>query len=157
MSIKARGLIEVLTNEIRATVFCDPEGHPNAGGSPVKTVFSHFWHGDVSWSPDSARDLGFWCRVDFAELSVPISSDTVSTFLKSTYLLNCETVDDQSISFLASDASTVACGGGSLRLSRSGFMFGKSGLFVSDLPPTLRGASRSLREITAILWMLESL
>ena len=154
----ARGLIATLTDEMRATVFntSRSETARTPHWPPLKKVLSRFWHGDVNWSTDAESDLAFWSRVDFRKLSAPISSDTTATLLKATYL-DCDSVAYKNISFLASDASAFAYGGGELRLSRSGFLFKESGNFVSDLPPALKNASSALREITAILWMLESL
>ena len=44
-----------------------------------------------------------------------------------------------------------------MSLRPQGFVMGPSGIFFSVLPEDLRGASSSVREATAILWMLQSL
>ena len=158
VAVMARGLIATLTDEMRATVFNTKHGSRRSGATwpPLRTVLSRFWHGDVDWSWDAETDLAFWVRVNFGKLSAPISSDTTGALLKATYL-DCGTVKHNGVSFLASDASAFACGGGQLKLSRSGFVFGSTGNFVSDLPPALKKESSGLREIVSILWMLEAL
>ena len=77
--------------------------------------------------------------------------------MASSIRLDTTDFDTSQISFLASDASETACGGGLLTHGSSGFSFDPQGQFFSPLHSDLIGASSGLREITAIYWMLLAL
>ena len=137
----------------------------NERGSPrrptLKRVLARFWSGDVRWTLDAGRDLSFCLRIDFGQLEATISVDTAEMALRSAFD-NPTVVDDRGLSYVATDASGVACGGGLLRRvpgrSDSGdFSFQEKLTMVSELPSHLQSASSGLREATAILWLLRSL
>ena len=70
---------------------------------------------------------------------------------------NPRAIRDSAVSFVATDASDFACGGGLLRTRNGAFTFALDTQFVSDLPHGLRQSSSAVREATAILWLLQSL
>ena len=124
-------------------------------------MLARFWRGNARWTTDAGRDLSFWLQVDFARLGAPISTDTAEVALRSAFFTPA-VVDDRGLSYVATDASGVACGGGLLRRApgatdSGAFSFVKAATMVSELPRHLRGASSALREAVAILWLLRSL
>ena len=163
IAIMARGLVDVLAKEMRASMYNLPPAlrprynpcgrhHSNL----LRRILASFWSGTVAWSPEAADDLAFWAAVDFNSLSAPISSDTLNVSLTATFALT-DRVPLEGVSYLATDASDVACGGGMLVKMGNGFTFVPGTEFISDLPPHLRDQASAVREATAIEWILRSL
>ena len=162
VAIMGRGLIDILANEMRSSVYrplthrLEPGPHGVRHSSRLRRVLAAFWSGSVAWSAEAANDLAFWSAVDFSSLSAPISADTLNVSLAATFTLT-DQINLLDVTYLATDASDVACGGGMLRKTRNGFSFIPGTEFISDLPPHLRDLSSAVREATAIEWILRSL
>ena len=121
----------------------------------LSRLLSFFWDGEVAWSSLAQSDLEFWLQVDFASLCSPISADTFEAAMDAVHLDPTAFAVDR-ISFLASDASDTACGGGLVRVKNGQFQFAQKKSFFSNLPRSIRDESSTLREMTAIWWMLLS-
>ena len=163
VALMARGLIDVLAVEMRTTVYCPALQAPYGGrrkagryASILRRVLASFWSGTVAWSPEAAADLAFWEAVDFATLSAPISADTTELAVTATYACPMA-IKLTGVSYLTTDASDVACGGGELRKKGDRFEFVDDTVFISDLPAEIRNKSSALREATAIEWILLAL
>ena len=161
VSVMARGMVAVLTRAMRRSVW-NPRRTLQAGGRvdvsstfSLKRILAAFWDGDVPWTTEAEVDLLFWCRVDFSRLSAPISADNIYVD-PSTFRLS-------GISFLASDASDTACGGGRVFAGGEGgggaygFQLDPSSAFFSPLTWRFIDAASAAREALAILWMLRAL
>jgi hypothetical protein len=122
----------------------------------LRRILATFWDGVVPWSRAAAADLSFWAAVDFGAICAPISADTLEVVVATAYDRPAA-IERSRVSFLASDASDFACGGGQLRYTGKRFRFLPDTQFVSDLPRRLQTRSSAVREATAILWMLQSL
>ena len=163
VAIQARGLVGVLTDAMEASVWSSSRaavGKPRPGRMPmkllIKRLLSRFWRGEVRWSRDAANELRFWSSVDFSSLRAPISQDSLEVLVAGA-LSNPAVLSSKQVGFLASDASDTACGGGIVSRHPQGFVMDHGAIFFSALPGYLRRASSSVREATAILWMLQSL
>ena len=168
VSVMARGMISVLTKAMRRSVWNPRHNSRGRGRLDVSSTFSlkrilaAFWDGDVQWTTEAEADLLFWCRVDFANLSAPISADTLAVMLENVYL-DPSAFDLSGISFLASDASETACGGGHVLAGGGGgdgpggFRLDPSAAFFSPLARRLLDTASAIREAVAILWMLRAL
>ena len=160
VAVMARGLISVLSDELRHRMWCPATWRLVPGGFQsrinLRRLLAVFWSGDVQWNARAAADLSFWLTIDFTRLRAPISADTVNVLLEYAYV-NTSNINKEGLAFLASDASAVACGGGVVHEHDGNFSFDDGGIFFSDFPRRIRGASSGLREATAILWMLRSL
>ena len=171
VAIMTRGIIDTLAEEMRYCVYnplserdgpytgIDTRGQSTFGD--LKRVLSRFWNGTVEWSRPAARDLHFWLSVNYYALRAPISSDASALALENSFD-HPYIVDDRGLSYVATDASGVACGGGLLRRApgatdSGAFSFVNAVTMVSELPQHLRGASSALREAITILWLLRSL
>ena len=125
VSVMARGMVSVLTKAMRRSVW-NPRhafrpGHRVDISSTfsLKRVLAAFWDGNVQWATAAEMDLLFWRSVNFAKLSAPISADTLGVMLDNIYL-DPSTFNLSGISFLASDASETACGGGHVLVGGEG-------------------------------------
>ena len=121
----------------------------------LKVMMAAFWSGYVRWSADANAELRFWLMVPLFELEAPISADTLEV-LASNLLLDTSVFKRGAMSFMASDASDYAGGGGMLRHGRGGLEFAPNAVFFAPLPKRIRGSSSTLREITTVLRMLQA-
>ena len=137
VSIMARGLISILTEELRFRMWCPGTWRLVPGGFKARVdlrrVLSMFWSGDVRWNQRARDDLAFWHNITFSELRAPISADTVSVILRHAHL-NTSLINRKGLAFIESDANTIACGGGILDEHNGGFTFDPQGVFFSDFP-----------------------
>ena len=158
--VMARGMIAVLAAALRKQVwaaFRSGRGpRPTHKAVSLKVLTSRFWAGCVLWSPAAEADLLFWLRLNFKRLMSPISADTFEAIADGAYI-DPSSLAARGIHFFATDASATACGGGRVSRSDGRFQMHEAHPFFSELPAPLRLKSSGLREMTAILWLLQSL
>ena len=163
VAILARGLIQMLTNALRHTVYDPvtaqtiPEHAHGAPSASLRRILATFWDGSIPWTPNAREDIRFWATVDYARLSAPISADTFELAVRGAQI-DTSHINTDGVAFIASDASEVACGGGQvIQVANNAFSFQGSRRFVSELPRRLLGKSSTIREANTILWLLRSL
>ena len=145
-SVMLRAVTEVLSVAMRRQL-------SNCSMS-LKVILNTFWTGTVKWSQQAEKQLGFWSRVNFANLKAHISADVLGRSIE--LLFEYPSVfNNEDVSFLAQDASETASGGGILLPSRGELWFQRE-LFLAEFDDDMVGASSTLRELMGIVWCIRA-
>ena len=138
VSVMARGATAILARAMGAAIYgkhksAEVEVGTNSRRITLKAMMAAFWDGYVRWSHDADEELRFWLSVPLNELRAPISADTLEV-LASNMMLDTSAFKRGGMTFMASDASETAGGGGMLHRRRDGFDFIPGAEFFAPLP-----------------------
>ena len=121
------------------------ESNPNR----LRYILKRIWGGNVIWTRAAQKELRFWLRVNFADLSAPISHDALSSHVVRWVADPTTGKIAADVKVFAVDTSDAMSGGG--EFIRDGYLWKMVNGMAVRLAAHEIETSSTLRELTFIL------